>query len=144
MANFSNILYKMSEDANKYKISKFNVEKKEKIKDELYFCLTRKYYKNIVNSMLYKASFGEFILYYNFDKEDFKANYPGLGTPKQVCINWLNCLVSLDSKYLDGNNSLIGIDFEVWNNGSFTTKFSWNNPYTYFPNPPPPSPICKL
>tara|TARA_E500000178_G_C16670071_1_gene594632 strand:+ start:75 stop:485 length:411 start_codon:yes stop_codon:yes gene_type:complete len=99
--------------------------KNERLEDLCKY-LTSKYLDNIKKSMMYNAELGKFELFYNFDKNDFKANFPGLGTPKQICIYWLNCLTIDDHKFLDGQMSLKGINFDVWGNKKFTTKFSWN------------------
>tara|TARA_B100000085_G_C18419665_1_gene462145 strand:- start:510 stop:884 length:375 start_codon:yes stop_codon:yes gene_type:complete len=97
----------------------------------------------------------------NFDRNSFKANFHGLGTPAQFQRLWLKELCDPNSKYLKGpswgqskfnnktptkgesfNNqtsvfnynepvinkeSFEGINFDVWNNGKFTTVFSWDS-----------------
>ena len=88
----------------------------------------------------------------NFDRDAFKANFNGLGTPVQFQRLWLAELCNPDSKYLEGpswlqlqnndtkvnnwssvfNGSMIkkesfqGLNYDVWNNANFTTVFSWD------------------
>ena len=75
----------------------------------------------------------------NFDKNDFKANFPGLGYPKEFMRSWFDELSDPNSKYLpdiyikdyfeysDSKKkiSLQGIDISIWNNGSNTVVFKW-------------------
>jgi hypothetical protein len=93
----------------------------------------------------------------NFEYEDFKADFPELGRPKEVCERWLAEMTNSDSKYLpyktpeyfesqyethfdslaamaDGQYSVSeppvrdhfsGLQFDVWNNKSFTVRFTW-------------------
>ena len=69
---------------------------------------------------------------YNFKREDFKANCPGLGGVAAFQLLWLNEITNPESEYLieDPDNkgekiNLSGVKFSIWNNSSFTTVFSW-------------------
>lgn len=133
-SNFANEIYSITissiEESKQKKILEQNnnfIQKQSQRRNDLYLYLTHKYYNDIKKCMLNNAKLGHFQLYYNFYKEDFKANFPGLGTPFQVCKNWLHCLTQDNHSYLDGNETLMGIDFIVYNNGALTTKFSWQN-----------------
>jgi len=101
--------------------------KQDKRRNNLYLYLTNKYYNDIKKKIKDNAKEGKFQIYYNFNKDDFKANFPGLGTPFQVCKNWLICLSHENCVYLNNNETLMGIEINVVNNGALTTKFSWKN-----------------
>ena len=106
------------------------LEKQEARLDELMTSLTAKYAKSTYESIIRAAKKGYKSKYINFSRDDFKANFPGLGTPKEVERKWLNEMMNPDSKYLveddEGNKiCLEGIDSDIWNNGAFTTHFSW-------------------
>ena len=53
---------------------------------------------------------GRQYVYMNFDRDEFKANFNGLGTPAQFQRLWLTELCNPNSKYLDGSswNSTVG------------------------------------
>lgn len=91
--------------------------------------LTQKYLKNTRESIIRAAKKGLTEKYINFTRDDFKANFPGLGTPKEVERDWLTEMCNPESKYLKDENvkrlCLDGINFDIWNNGSFTTHFTW-------------------
>lgn len=75
--------------------AKFNREK------ELMFALTHKYHPLVKNALWNSALIaGKREKYMNFDREDFKANFPGLGTPRDVCQRWLSEMTKIDSPYL--------------------------------------------
>ena len=106
------------------------LKKKQARYDELMHLLTKKYAKSTYDSIIQAAQNGYAEKYINFHRDDFKANFPGLGNPSQVQRSWLNEMMDPKSKYLidddDGNPLLFdGIYYDVWNNGSFTTYFSW-------------------
>jgi len=101
------------------------------IKDHKFKELVNKYYQKIINSILNAAKRGISKVYINFDKEDFKANFPGLGNPRQFQRLWLEELSKPDSEYIPvdekGNKkSFQGISFDIWNNRCFTTVFRWD------------------
>jgi len=105
------------------------LKKKQARYDELMHFLTKKYAKSTYDSLVQAAQKGYAEKYINFHRDDFKANFPGLGNPSQVQRSWLNEMMDHKSKYLinyDGNPLLFdGIYYDVWNNCSFTTYFSW-------------------
>jgi hypothetical protein len=114
------------------------LKKKQARYDELMHFLTKKYAKSTYDSLVQAAQKGYAEKYINFHRDDFKANFPGLGNPSQVQRSWLNEMMDPKSKYLindDGNPEFLlglgpvllfdGIYYDVWNNGSFTTYFSW-------------------
>ncbi len=69
----------------------------------------------------------------NFEKNDFKANCEGLGFPKDVQRLWLEEVIlnKDEDKFLPVDeitgerDHLHGINFEIWNNAKFTTRFHW-------------------
>ena len=101
----------------------------DEVRDELFTVLTEKYVIDVRESIFRAAKKGSREKYINFNREDFKANFPGMGTPAQVQKAWLTEMCNPDSKYMievDGKKlTLEGIEVDVWNNGKFTTKFSW-------------------
>jgi len=106
------------------------IEKKNDRRDEIMTFLTQKYLKNTRESIIRAARKGLTEKYINFARDDFKANFPGLGTPKEVERDWLNEMCNPESKYFNEDEELKkmcldGINFDIWNNGSFTTHFTW-------------------
>ena len=101
----------------------------DEVRDELFTFLTEKYLNDVRESIFRAAKKGAREKYMNFNRDDFKANFPGMGTPAQVQKAWLEEMCDPDSKYIieDGGKkfTLEGIEADVWNNGKFTTKFSW-------------------
>lgn len=103
---------------------------KEEVRDELYGALTAKYLVDVRNSILRAAQNGYREKYINFTREDFKANFAGLGTPAEVQRGWLIEMCNPESKFMmtddDGKClTLQGIEASVWNNQKFTTHFKW-------------------
>lgn len=118
---------------------------KELRKDQLFKQLTFKYYDKIRLAIENASKHGRQYVYMNFDWEDFKANFAGLGTPAQFQRLWLTEMCNPNSKYLilpnwqttsvfgisshpvEKRDSFEGLHFDVWNNAKFTTVFSWDN-----------------
>ena len=114
-------------------------EKKQQRKNELFNHLTEKYHESIKQAIKLASSHGKTEKHINFEKEDFKANFPGLGNPKKVCEDWLKELCTPQSPALQGNKTcFIGLKFDVWYNFAFTVHFTW-------PASPPamPSPLAS-
>ena len=105
-------------------------KRQEHVKDYLFKILSDKYLITIHNGIKHAAQNGKREKYINFTRDDFKANCPGLGGPVAFQILWLSEITNPNSKYLieDSNGIKIhisGISYDIWNNGSFTTVFSW-------------------
>lgn len=101
-------------------------QKQNEIKHKLFTYLSNKYYWLIVSSIKYASMNGRTYKYINFWKEDFKASFPGLQNPVLIQEEWLDELIKEDSKYIPlGGRSLIGLQYNIWNNRSFTTVLSW-------------------
>lgn len=108
-------------------------KKKQKTKHDKFVYLTDKYFEIIIISIFHKSNKGERVKYMNFDKNDFKANFPGLGYPNDFIKLWLDELTDYESSYLpiDEENqekiSLQGIECNViyYNNHHITIKFQW-------------------
>lgn len=113
-------------------------EKKEiAVRTELFHMLTNKYHKTLVTGIVNASNKGKREKFINFDRNDFKANCHGLGYPQEVMENWLKEMSSPNSIYLPISENdddwwkqgekmhFEGIQFEVWNNKAFTTKFTW-------------------
>lgn len=107
--------------------------KSDKRKDELFDFLTKKYHAKIKRSIMSAAQRGSKEKFMNFEKDDFKANCEGLGFPKDVQRLWLKEVIlnKDEDKYLPVDeitgmrDHLHGINFEIWNNAKFTTRFHW-------------------
>ncbi len=109
----------------------------KEVRDDLFTNLTAKYHDTIKRGIYNAARNGKRNKYINFVREDFKANFPGVGFPQQVQADWLNEMCNPDSIYLpvaqeanewweDGEKMHFkGVDFDVWNNKAFTVLFSW-------------------
>ena len=117
---------------------------KELRKDQLFRQLTFKYYDKIKLAIENASKHGRQYVYMNFEYNDFKPNFNGLGTPAQFQRLWLTEMCNPNSKYLilpnwqttsvfgittqpvEKRDSFEGLHFDVWNNGKFTTVFSWD------------------
>lgn len=107
--------------------------KRENIKHVKFLYLTNKYFDNIVSIIKKSANYGYRKVVHKFDKNDFKANFPGLGYPNQFIKLWLDELTDYESCYLpvDEENqtklSLQGIENTVlfYNKNFITIKFQW-------------------
>lgn len=101
-------------------------QRQNKIKHEIFIKLTNKYYWFIIECIKYASMSGKTHKYINFCREDFKADFPGVGNPVSIQEQWLNELIKNDSKYIPKNGkSLIGLQYNIWNNRAFTTVFNW-------------------
>ena len=120
------------------KQKKFVFEKRKKRRlHELMSSLTETYFQSIISACMHRASKGDYECYLNFDRKYFKANFPTLGNPSHVRMQWLeeisnpNSLVIQEVKkkrpelFRGDWDSLHGITFDPWNNKAFTVKFSW-------------------
>ena len=109
------------------------LEAKEKRLDEMLVKLTDKYHPLLKNGLEQAAHGGRREKYMNFERDDFKANFPTLGTPAEMASRWLCEVVTEDSKYLpfkEGGDDkerehFKGLQFDVWNNRAFTIHFTW-------------------
>ena len=101
----------------------------DEVRDELFAFITEKYLIDVRESIFRAAKKGAREKYINFNRDDFKANFPGMGTPAQVQRAWLTEMCNPESKYIIENDgkklTLEGIEADVWNNSKFTTKFTW-------------------
>ena len=106
-------------------------ERREKVKHEKFVFLTKKYHEVIMFGLDHAASRGKYEKYINFDREDFKANCPGLGNPREFQALWLSEMTNPESSYVPINpltgekRDFQGIKYDIWNNGAFTTVFTW-------------------
>ena len=109
-------------------------------KHEMMVFLTEKYHGKIKEAIERASKRGFREKYINFLYEDFKANCPGLGKPKDVQIMWLMEMCDPASFMVpvreakDGeegdDDGMIkdhfqGLEFDVWGNKNFTTRFWW-------------------
>ena len=120
IANDESLQEKMKEEDFK--------QRQNKVKHEMFVKLTNKYYWLIIESIKYASMNGRNYKYINFCREDFKADFPGIRNPVSNQEQWLDELIKEDSKYIPpGCRSLIGLQYNIWNNRSFTTVFNWGN-----------------
>lgn len=124
-----NAIKEIAEEKEAARKEKEKIRRKQ-FRDQLMQTLTDKYHKSILIGIQNASKQGKREKYINFDREDFKANCKGLGFPKQIEIMWLEEMCNPDSSYLpeddDGNKKHFkGINYNIWNNGKFTTHFTW-------------------
>tara|TARA_Y100000992_G_C21272951_1_gene497984 strand:- start:1448 stop:1861 length:414 start_codon:yes stop_codon:yes gene_type:complete len=135
-SNSCTFIEQLIEISNKKKytsISKknFNIQKTIR-EEELFKFLTDKYHKLIKDGITDSANKGKREKYINFDRNDFKANFPSLGYPNEVQKRWLEQVITNPSSSIlpmnesnDIPDHLNGLHYEIWNNKAFTTYFSW-------------------
>ena len=128
------IISEQEQQANNLERQKIKEEKLKKrqaeVKEERFKALSEKYLKSIHDGIKRAAEKGKTEKYINLKREDFKANCPGLGGVVAFQNLWLSEVANPDSQYLvedsEGNKIHIsGIKWDIWNNGAFTTVFSW-------------------
>ena len=91
---------KAIQDFKMKKMREFEVEKTKR-EDELMKKLTAKYHPLIKEALWNSALIGgNREKYMNLDYNDFKANFPELGKPAQVCHRWLTEMTKEDSVYV--------------------------------------------
>lgn len=110
------------------------IARQKNIKHEKYLFLTNKYYLDIITKISLAKGAGKKQQFINFEREYFKAGSKGLGFPKDFQRSWLNEVI------LNGNNIytknyydndkylcevLLDVKVDIWNNGAFTSVFSW-------------------
>ncbi len=142
----ADIAIKRAKKIQDYKMRQFKEfeDKKCKREDEIMRFLTNKHH-NYIKNVLWDAAliYGKREKYMNFDYNDFKANFPGLGKPYEVCIRWLTEMTKENSVYVPYKLNLdqqiiysditknpikdhfAGLKFDVWNNKNFTVHFTW-------------------
>ena len=114
------------------KKKKFEEAKARRL-DDMMVMLTEKYHPLMKNGMKHAAHVGLREKYMNFVRDDFKANFPTLGTPPEMARMWLYEMTTEDSKYIpfkdgcedNGRDHFKGLEFDVWNNRVFTVKLTW-------------------
>jgi hypothetical protein len=96
-------------------------KRKEARKDALFKALTFRYYDEIKKAIENASKHGRQYVYMNFDRDAFKANFNGLGTPAQFQRLWLAELCNPNSKYLE---------VPTWNSrsGSQDNNSNFNRP----------------
>jgi|TARA_B100000787_G_scaffold169935_2_gene162988 cyclopropane fatty-acyl-phospholipid synthase-like methyltransferase len=132
---FAEDMIELSSRKHKLKLEKKleNINRRENIKHQKFLFLTDKYFDSIVSIIKRSSNYGYRKVFHKFDKNDFKANFRGLGYPNEFIKLWLDELTDYESGYLpvDEENqtiiSLQGIDHHVvfYNNNNITIKFQW-------------------
>jgi hypothetical protein len=107
------------------------LEKQRARYNELITKLTSKHAKNLRDNFIKAAKGGKSHMLMYFDREEFKANFPGLGNPYEFALKWLNEMSNPNSTFLitDDLGKKIcfeGIRHSIRCNGSFTVLFNWS------------------
>lgn len=107
-------------------------QNKDKRLDELMISLTHTYHNKIMEGINQASFNGLREKYMNFNKDDFKADFPLLGNPKTIASKWLDEMCKEDSKYVprdsfDPNARLHfkGLSYRILYNKQFTIYFTW-------------------
>ena len=96
---------------------------------EYFDWLFDKYTTDLVNRMERISQKGGRQMYHNFCHDDFKAPREfNLGRPRRVCGLFLDALRMRKSGpyYKRFGGKMLGVGFDVWGNGAFTTHFTWD------------------
>ena len=110
------------------------IARQNNIKHEKYLFLTNKYYLDIITKISLAKGSGKKEKFMNFNRDDFKAGSKGLGFPKEFQRSWLNDVVFngnniYTEKYYNSDpclcEVLLDVKADIWNNGNFTTHFTW-------------------
>ena len=121
---------KIVEEEQSEKQKRFEESKAKRV-DEIMTRLTEKYHPLLKKGLNQAAHAGRREKYMNFERDDFKANFPTLGTPGEMAVRWLQEMVKEDSKYLpfregtEDREHFKGLEFDVWNNKAFTIHLKW-------------------
>ena len=121
---------KIVEEEQSEKQKRFEESKAKRV-DEIMTRLTEKYHPLLKKGLTQAAHAGRREKYMNFERDDFKANFPTLGTPGEMAVRWLQEMVKEDSKYLpfregtEDRDHFKGLEFDVWNNAAFTIHLKW-------------------
>ena len=95
--------------------------------NELMEFLTEKYYHKVVECLNFNAEKGKMEAFMNFEYDDFKANMPTMGKPREIQSKWLEEMKNPNSIFLKDKRALVGIHSDCWGNGAFTVQFKWYN-----------------
>ena len=112
------------------KREKFEAAKNAREKELMSF-LTLTYHQSLKCAIEEAAKMGKREKYMNFNRDACKANFPTLGTPCQVLNRWLDHMVNPESEFVpekegvSEKDHLVGLSYDVWNNGAFTVHFTW-------------------
>ena len=93
--------------------------------NELMEFLTEKYYHDVVSCLKFNAEKGKMEAFMNFNYDNFKANMPTLGKPREIQRKWIEEMKNPNSIFLKGKRPLEGINYDCWGNRSFTVHFTW-------------------
>ena len=121
---------KIVEEEQSEKQKRFEESKAKRV-DEIMTRLTEKYHPLLKKGLNQAAHAGRREKYMNFERDDFKANFPTLGTPGEMAVRWLQEMVKEDSKYLpfregtEDREHFKGLEFDVWKNKAFTIHLKW-------------------
>lgn len=108
---------KVIQDYKMKKMREFEAEKSKR-EDELMKKLTTKYHPLIKEALWNSALIcGNREKYMNLDYNDFKANFPELGKPAEVCHRWLTEMTKEDSPYVPYKLPIV--NFQPISNGAY-------------------------
>jgi len=111
---------KAIQDYHMQKMREFEAQKSKR-EDELMKKLTEKYHSRIKEALWNSALIGgKREKYMNLEYNDFKANFPELGKPAQVCERWLTEMTKEDSQYVPYKvERVVPTNFQPISNGAY-------------------------
>lgn len=117
---------KAIQDFKMKKMREFEAEKSKR-EDELMKKLTEKYHPLIKEALWNSALIGgNREKYMNLDYNDFKANFPELGKPSQVCHRWLTEMTKEDSPYVPYKQPIANVDY-AWGATHYDSHWAATN-----------------
>lgn len=124
LSNTAKVNSIMIEKEKEYKQNIFD-KKVENRYNELMEFLTEIYYHSVVSCLKFNAEKGKMEAFMNFNYDNFKANMPTMGKPREIQRNWIEEMKNPNSIFLKGKRPLEGINYDCWGNRSFTVHFTW-------------------
>ncbi len=117
LADTANKRAKAIQDFKIKKMREFEAEKSKR-EDELMKKLTEKYH-HLIKEALWNSALigGNREKYMNLNYNDFKANFPELGKPAEVCHRWLTEMTKEDSQYVPYKVPIV--NFQSISNGAY-------------------------
>ena len=96
-------------------------EARDKRVNKIMVFLTEKYHDEVKRAIMQASTSGRREKHMNFNRDDFKANFPTLGSPAIILNRWLTEMTSPDSPYVPmgaepgTKDHFDKLKFNVWN-----------------------------
>ena len=118
LVNISEKRYIEIQNEKEEKQRKFLIEREKRL-DEIMYGAIKKYFNTIKIELYSRANSGKRTAWLSFEKIYFKADFPTLGYPKDLCYKWLKFMTDdiADSKYLP---TVIGSNTNIWDKDSIS------------------------